>query len=64
MALHSNGGQGSPARLPVKQVDDERDHDPTSLFDHAPLEQKLVSGWFRPERKMVSSIRSRLTIMR
>jgi hypothetical protein len=32
MALHPNGGKGGPARLPVKQVDDECDHDRTPLL--------------------------------
>jgi hypothetical protein len=45
--------------LPVKQVDDERDHDRTPLFDHAPFEQISVSAWFRTGRKMVSSAANR-----
>jgi hypothetical protein len=45
--------------LPVKQVDDEGDHDRTSLFDRTPLEQIAVSGWFRSGRKMGSSAANR-----
>jgi hypothetical protein len=55
VALNANGGQGGPASLPIKQIDDEHHHDRTPLFDQLPADQLLVSGRCRRMRKMVSS---------
>lgn len=52
--LPSNGGKSCPARLPVKQTDDEREHDRTPLFDQSHWSKSwfqagfVVTGkWFR-----------------